>query len=124
MMIVGIGLVAQTFAGRQAQGARLRQPAAAAAISRPADHRESAAGLPRPARGTASPAPKGTPREIVDKLSAETQKIFGDPAFRDKFLAPAVTFSIASPPEQFAERMAADFAKWGKVIKDAGIKVE
>ena len=30
-------------------------------------------------------APKGTPREIVDKLSAETQKIFADPAFRDSF---------------------------------------
>jgi len=69
-------------------------------------------------------APKGTPREIVDKLSAETQKIFGDPLFRDKFLAPAVTFSIASPPEQFAERIRVDLAKWGKVIKDAGVKVE
>ena len=69
-------------------------------------------------------APKGTPQEIVDKLSAETQKAFGDPAFRDKYLAPAVTFSIASPPAQFAARMAADSAKWGKVIKAAGIKVE
>ncbi|MBM3573684.1 MAG: tripartite tricarboxylate transporter substrate binding protein [Alphaproteobacteria bacterium] len=69
-------------------------------------------------------APKGTPREIVEKLSAETQKIFGDQASRDKFLAPAVTFSIASPPEQFAERMRADLAKWGKVIKEAGIRIE
>ena len=69
-------------------------------------------------------APKGTPQEIVEKLSAETQKIFGDPAFQEKFLAPAVTFSIASPPDKFAARMKTDFAKWGKVIKDAGIKVE
>ena len=69
-------------------------------------------------------APKGTPREIVEKLSAETQKIFGDQAFRDNFLAPAVTFSIASPPEQFAARLRTDLAKWGKVIKDAGVKVE
>ncbi len=69
-------------------------------------------------------APTGTPRQIVAKLSAETQKIFGDAAFRDKFLAPAITFSIASPPEIFAERIRADSAKWGKVIKDAGIKVE
>lgn len=69
-------------------------------------------------------APKGTPREIVDKLSAETQKIFGDPAFRDKFLTPATTHSIASPADQFAARLRADLAKWGKVIKDAGVKVE
>jgi tripartite-type tricarboxylate transporter receptor subunit TctC len=69
-------------------------------------------------------APQGTPREIVEKLSAETQRIFADPAFREKFLDPAVTFSIASPPDQFAARIRADLAKWGKVIKDAGIKVE
>jgi len=69
-------------------------------------------------------APKGTPRDIVEKLSAETQKIFGDPAFRDKFLAPAMTFSIASPPEQFEQRINADLVKWGKVIKDAKVQVE
>ena len=69
-------------------------------------------------------APKGTPRDIVDRLNAETQKIFGDPAFRDKFLSPAVTFSIASSPEQFAERIRSDSAKWGAVIKAAGLKVE
>jgi len=69
-------------------------------------------------------APKGTPREIVDKLSAETQKIFSDPGFRQKFLEPAATFSIASPPDEFAARMQRDLAKWGKVIKEAGIKVE
>ena len=69
-------------------------------------------------------APAGTPRGIVDRLSAETQKIFSDPEFRDKFLTPAMTFSIASPPDQFAARIRADLAKWGKVIKDAGVKVE
>jgi tripartite-type tricarboxylate transporter receptor subunit TctC len=69
-------------------------------------------------------APKGTPREIVDRLSAEAQKIFGDQAFRDKFLAPAVTFSIAGSPHEFGERIRTDLAKWGKVIKDAGIKVD
>jgi tripartite-type tricarboxylate transporter receptor subunit TctC len=69
-------------------------------------------------------APKGTPHEIVDKLSAETQKIFADPAFREKFLAPAMTFSIASSPEKFGERIDADLAKWGKVIKDAKVVVE
>jgi hypothetical protein len=35
-----------------------------------------------------------------------------------------VTFSIASPPDQFAARIRADLAKWGRVIEDAGLKVE
>jgi len=69
-------------------------------------------------------APAGTPREIVDKLSAETQRIFAEPAFRDKFLAPSFIFSIAGTPEDFAKRIKADYAKWGKVIRDAGVKVE
>jgi tripartite-type tricarboxylate transporter receptor subunit TctC len=69
-------------------------------------------------------APKGTPREIVDKLSAETQKIFADPGFREKFLEPATTYSIASPPDQFAARIHTELEKWGKVIKNAGIHVD
>ena len=60
----------------------------------------------------------------MDKLSAETQKIFADPAFRDKFLAPNFIYSIASPPDRFAERIRADHAKWAKVIKDASLKAE
>jgi tripartite-type tricarboxylate transporter receptor subunit TctC len=69
-------------------------------------------------------APAGTPREIVAKLSAETQRIFAEPGFREKFLAPSFIFSIAGTPEDFASRIKADYAKWGKVIKEAGVKVE
>jgi len=69
-------------------------------------------------------APKGTPREIVAKLNGETQRIFNDPGFRDKFLAPNFIYSIVSSPEAFAERIRLDSAKWGKVIRDANIKVE
>jgi tripartite-type tricarboxylate transporter receptor subunit TctC len=69
-------------------------------------------------------APAGTPRVIVDKLSAETQLIFGEAAFREKFLAPNMIFSIAGPPDEFAARIRTDYLKWGKVIKDANVKVE
>jgi tripartite-type tricarboxylate transporter receptor subunit TctC len=69
-------------------------------------------------------APAGTPRAIVDRLSAETQKIFAEPAFRGKFLAPSFIFSIAGTPDEFAHRIKADYAKWGKVIKEAGVKME
>jgi hypothetical protein len=44
--------------------------------------------------------------------------------FRDKFLAPSFIFSIVSSPEIFAERIRSESAKWGRVIRDAGVKVE
>jgi len=47
-----------------------------------------------------------------------------DAAFRDKFLAPNMIFSIAGTPEDFAQRIKADDAKWGRVIKAANVKVE
>ena len=69
-------------------------------------------------------APKGTPQDIVIKLNAQTQRIFGEPGFREKFLAPNFIFSIVSSPEAFAERIRLESAKWGKVIRDANIKAE
>jgi tripartite-type tricarboxylate transporter receptor subunit TctC len=69
-------------------------------------------------------APKGTPRDIVDKLAAATQRIFADPSFRDRFLTPHFIYSIAGSPAEFAARIQRDSDKWGKVIKDAGVKVE
>jgi tripartite-type tricarboxylate transporter receptor subunit TctC len=69
-------------------------------------------------------APKDTPRDIVMKLNVETWRIFNDPAFQEKFLAPNFIFSVVSSPEAFAERIRTESAKWGKVIKDANVKVE
>jgi tripartite-type tricarboxylate transporter receptor subunit TctC len=123
MMIVAIGLVQQNL---QAGKLKALGIGSAARLPQYPDLPAIAESLPGFTAGSwyGLAAPAGTPRDIVDKLSAETQKIFGEPAFRDKFLAPAVTISIASPPEQFAARIRADLAKWGKVIKEAGIKVE
>ena len=124
MMIVAIGLLRQNIEAGKLKvisiGSRERVP------QYPDLPTLAESGLPGFEAGSwyGLAAPKDTPREIVDKLSAETQKIFGDPVFRDRYLAPAVTFSIASPPDQFAARMRADLAKWGKVIKDANLKVE
>src|SRR5215468_7428065 len=63
-------------------------------------------------------APASTPRAIVDKLNAETQRIFADPVFRDRVLAPSFIYSIASSPEQFTARIQSDSAKWGKVVRE------
>jgi tripartite-type tricarboxylate transporter receptor subunit TctC len=69
-------------------------------------------------------APAGTPSAIVEKINVETQRIFSDPAFRDRVLAPSFIYSIASSPEEFTARIRSDSAKWGKVIREANIKAE
>ena len=123
MMIVSIGLITQSWQTGQLKvlgfGSKTR-------IAQFADVPTIAETLPgfEAASWYGLVAPAGTPRDIVDKLSAETRRIFAEPAFRDKFLAPNMIFSIASTPEQFAERIRDDDAKWGKVIKDANVKVE
>jgi tripartite-type tricarboxylate transporter receptor subunit TctC len=47
-------------------------------------------------------APAGTPREIVNKLNAETVRIFSDPAFQERHLNPSLYEPMASTPEEFA----------------------
>jgi len=123
MLTVAIGLIQQNW---QAGKVKVLGFGSSARLPQYPDVPTVAESLPDFAAGSwyGLAAPKGTPREIVDKLSAETQKIFSDSAFRDKYLAPAVTFSIASSPEKFSERINAELAKWGKVIKEANIKVE
>jgi len=124
MVIVSIGLVAQHW---QAGKLRVLGFGSTARLPQYPDVPTLAeSGLPgyEAASWYGLAAPKATPREIVDKLSAETQRIFADPAFRDRFLAPNFIYSIAGPPESFARRIDVDLVKWGKVIRDANVKVE
>lgn len=69
-------------------------------------------------------APKGTPPEIIERLSAETQKIFNDPAFQAQFLAPSYTYSIAKGPADFASLIRADTEHWSAIIKAAKVTAE
>jgi tripartite-type tricarboxylate transporter receptor subunit TctC len=124
MMIVSIGLVAQPWQSGQLKvlgfGSTTRLP------QYPDVPTLAESGLPGYEAGSwyGLAAPKGTPRNNIDQLNAQTQRIFNDPVFRDKFLAPSFIFSIVSSPEAFAERIRSESAKWGKVIRDAGVKVE
>jgi tripartite-type tricarboxylate transporter receptor subunit TctC len=124
MMIVSIGLVTQPWQAGQLKVLGFGSTARIAQFPDVPTIAES--GLPgyEAASWYGLVAPHGTPREIVDKLSAETQRIFGEAAFREKFLAPNMIFSIAGSPEQFAARIRTDYVKWGKVIRDANVKVE
>src|SRR5262244_3448167 len=124
MMIVSIGLVAQPWQAGQLKvlgfGSTARIP------QYPDVPTLAESGLPGYEAGSwyGLAAPKGTPQDIVSKLNTQTQRIFDDPSFREKFLAPNFIFSIVSSPQAFAERIRLESAKWGKVIRDAHIKAQ
>lgn len=65
--------------------------------------------------------PKGTPAAVVNKLHAETVALLKAPDIVKSFER-AGTDAAPSNPAQFAKFLQAEYAKWGKVIRDAGIK--
>ena len=68
-------------------------------------------------------APTKTPSEIVRKMHADTVAVLADPAVKGR-LEELGLFVVGSTPEQLGAYLKAELAKWGPVIKDAGIKVE
>jgi tripartite-type tricarboxylate transporter receptor subunit TctC len=67
--------------------------------------------------------PAGTPRPIVDKVNADLAKALASQNVKTR-LGELGVETISSTPEQFAAFMAAETARWGKLIKEANLKVE
>ena len=67
-------------------------------------------------------APKGTPKPILEKVRAASLKVLADPDMVQKFATIGLE-PVGSTGEQTREAIATDIPKWGKVIRDAGIKV-
>jgi tripartite-type tricarboxylate transporter receptor subunit TctC len=67
--------------------------------------------------------PAGLPAEVVQRFSQALHKAGEDRALQDSFNA-AGCEPEARNPAQMRERITADLAKWGKLIRDAGIKAE
>jgi tripartite-type tricarboxylate transporter receptor subunit TctC len=68
-------------------------------------------------------APAGTPRAIIDRLNAESVKVMATAETRAS-LAAMGGEPAGSTPEQTAEFLRAEYARWGKVIREANIKTE
>lgn len=68
-------------------------------------------------------APAGTPREIVQRLNAETVNALKDPQV-DKALRAGRIFPIGNTPEEFAAMMREGHAAWGRVIRETGVRGE
>ncbi|MFZ9138446.1 MAG: Bug family tripartite tricarboxylate transporter substrate binding protein [Hylemonella sp.] len=68
-------------------------------------------------------APAGTPREIVQRLNSEIVKLMALPDVQKALFDAGVQISLSSP-EALTKLMQEESAKWGKVVKDAGIRLE
>ncbi len=67
--------------------------------------------------------PKGTPREIIDKVNAEVNRALADPKMKER-LAQLGGRPIPGTPADFGRTIAAETAKWEKVVTSSGAKVE
>jgi tripartite-type tricarboxylate transporter receptor subunit TctC len=68
-------------------------------------------------------APARTPRPIIDKIHAEVVKILRTPDIREKLVA-AGSDPVGSTPAEFQAYVKLELGRWGKLIKDNGIKGE
>lgn len=71
-------------------------------------------------------APKGTPRDIINKLNAAAVAALKDPEIRKKLedLGQDIPTPEQMQPDTFAAYQKAEFAKWKPIIDKAGIKIE
>lgn len=67
--------------------------------------------------------PKGSPREAIDRINAEVNRALADAKFREK-LAELGGTPIAGTPEDFGKVIASEVAKWERVVRESGAKVE
>jgi tripartite-type tricarboxylate transporter receptor subunit TctC len=68
-------------------------------------------------------APAGTPADVVARLQAETAKALATPAVKERLLSQGAIPSGMTPAE-FAKFIEAETAKWAKVVKASGAKVD
>jgi tripartite-type tricarboxylate transporter receptor subunit TctC len=68
-------------------------------------------------------APAGTPKPVVDKLNAAAVKAIASPEMTRK-LAEDGSTALGGTPQQFSDFIKSENAKWGAVVREAGIKLD
>jgi tripartite-type tricarboxylate transporter receptor subunit TctC len=68
-------------------------------------------------------APAGTPAPVIAKIAEEMKRVAADPSFVQSLLKVGA-LATSNTPEEFAAFINSEYAKWQRVVKEAGIKVE
>ena len=68
--------------------------------------------------------PAATPRDVITRIHTDVIKVLNAPELKERMLKQGIDQSTLNTPEKHAAFVKAEFARWGKVIKDAGIKSE
>jgi tripartite-type tricarboxylate transporter receptor subunit TctC len=70
--------------------------------------------------------PAGMPREIVQRMNAELNRALSSPDMVERLKGEGVPddMRITSTPEEFGRWVSAEYERWGRVIKEAGVKLQ
>jgi len=68
-------------------------------------------------------APAGTPREIVARLNREILRVLGSADFHQRFTMAAVA-PIGSTPEQLGDYIKSEIARWAKLVRESGARID
>jgi tripartite-type tricarboxylate transporter receptor subunit TctC len=68
-------------------------------------------------------APAGTPRDVVTRLNNEFVKALAAPAIRQQFEGDGIV-AIGNTPAEAREFVRAEIAKWARVVKTSGVRVD
>lgn len=69
-------------------------------------------------------APKGTPREAIDRMNAEMKKVLALPDVQERLKKIGAEPVAGGTPEEFQAFVDNEIEKWGKIVREANIKPE
>ncbi|NCV94913.1 MAG: tripartite tricarboxylate transporter substrate binding protein, partial [Burkholderiaceae bacterium] len=67
--------------------------------------------------------PANTPPDLVRLINTEAVRAINSPAVREKYAAMGAE-PVGNTPEQFANFIKSEIAKWTRVVKESGAKVD
>jgi tripartite-type tricarboxylate transporter receptor subunit TctC len=68
-------------------------------------------------------APAGTPRNVLERLNAEVNRVLALPEVKRRFAEQGVR-TIGGTPEEFAAYLKSQMTRWAKVVQEAGVRIE
>jgi tripartite-type tricarboxylate transporter receptor subunit TctC len=69
-------------------------------------------------------APKGVPREVIDKINSDVTAILADPKLSKEFLKTQMMEPITGPPKDYADLIRSDSRRWKDVIAAAKLELQ